>query len=196
MIKPVSLSGKYIHLDPLSEAHAPGLALVGRDQEIWRYLPYGELTNEAKILAYIKTLLRWANQGTDLPFVVIENEINKPIGCTRYQDIQLEHKKLEIGGTWIGKAHQRTKANTESKYLLLKHAFEKMGCIRVQLKTDARNLRSQKAIERIGAKKEGVLRNHMILPNGEVRDSVFYSILEGEWPEVKQQLEEKLSQRY
>jgi RimJ/RimL family protein N-acetyltransferase len=145
---------------------------------------------------FVKTLLEGAAQGTDLPFVVIHQASNQPVGCTRYLEISREHRKLEIGGTWYGREFQRTGVNTESKYLLLKHAFETLGCLRVQFKTDARNIRSQKAIERIGAVKEGVLRNHMLLPDGYVRDSVYYSIIASEWPEVKKLLQAKLSQSY
>jgi len=110
-------------------------------------------------------------------------------GATRYMEIRPEHNGLEIGGTWYGAEFRRTPVNTESKYLLLRHAFEKLGCIRVQLKTDSRNERSQRAIERIGAQREGLLRNHMILPDGYYRHSVYYSVLDTEWPKVKKKLE-------
>jgi RimJ/RimL family protein N-acetyltransferase len=128
-----------------------------------------------------------------LPFVVIHLATGMVVGTTRYLEIQLENRALEIGGTWYTPDYQRTAVNTESKYLLLRHAFETLGCVRVQFKTDLRNERSQKALERIGAVKEGVLRNHMILPDGSLRTSVFYSILDGEWPGVKSLLEEKLN---
>jgi RimJ/RimL family protein N-acetyltransferase len=123
---------------------------------------------------------------------VISLESRKAIGCTRYLDIHPEHRNLEIGGTWYGAPYQGTGVNSEAKYLLLRHAFETLGCIRVQLKTDLRNLRSQRAIERIGAKREGLLREHMILPDGTIRSSVYYSILVSEWPEVKVRLEEMM----
>jgi RimJ/RimL family protein N-acetyltransferase len=195
-VQPISLQGDHIRLEPLSESHVPGLALVAKDREIWRYLPYGELTDEREMLAHVRQVLARAAQGTDLPFAVILQETGLPVGCTRYLEISREHRKLEIGGTWYGVAYQRTKVNTESKYLLLKHAFEDLGCIRVQFKTNAKNERSQIALERIGAKWEGVLRNHMIMPDGEFRDSVFYSILLTEWPKVKQILINKLTKTY
>jgi RimJ/RimL family protein N-acetyltransferase len=110
-------------------------------------------------------------------------------GATRYLNIMSDDRGLEVGGTWYGPEFQRTVVNTECKYLLFRHAFEELGCVRVQLKTDSRNERSQKAIERIGAKKEGILRNHMILPDGHIRDSVYYSILDSEWPDVKKKIE-------
>jgi RimJ/RimL family protein N-acetyltransferase len=195
-IHSITLNGDVIRLEPLSENHAPGLAQVGRDRIIWRYLPYGELTDEKKMLAHIRLLLERARRRIDLPFVVMFNQTGRPIGCTRYLDINREHRKLEIGGTWYGLAYQRTKVNTESKYLLLQHAFEVYKCVRVQFKTDLRNERSQRALERIGAIREGVLRNHLILPDGEIRDSVFYSILLNEWPVVKNNLKTKLTQKY
>jgi RimJ/RimL family protein N-acetyltransferase len=195
-IEPITLQGEDIRLEPLAESHVPGLAQVGRDRIIWRYLPYGELTDEDKMLAHIGLLLARAQRGIDLPFAVIHELTGKPIGCTRFMDIVPEHRKLEIGGTWYGLAYQRTRANTESKFLLLQHAFEVYQCVRVQFKTSLKNERSQKALERIGAVREGVLRNHMIMPDGEIRDSVFYSILPREWPAVKVNLENKLNQTY
>jgi len=196
MIQPVILSGKVVRLEPLAEKHAPDLALVGNDSSIWRYLPYGELTSEERMQTHVSWLLMRATQGIDLPFAVIYQETNRAIGCTRYLDIAPEHKKLEVGGTWYGKDYQRTKVNTECKYLLLKHAFEVLGCIRVQFKTDARNISSQAALERINAVKEGVLRKQMILPDGHARDSVFYSIIDSEWAPVKAILEEMLARSY
>lgn len=195
-VQPVTLNGQVVRLEPLKESHVPDLAYVGKEKSIWKYLPYGNITTEGKMLDLVRTLLKRAEQGVDLPFAVIHKETNRAIGCTRYLDINRNHKSLEIGGTWYGVKYQKTAVNTESKYLLLEHAFENLGCIRVQFKTDARNTRSQKAIERIMAVKEGILRNHMILPGGEVRDSVYYSIISSEWPCVKERLEEKLSQRY
>jgi RimJ/RimL family protein N-acetyltransferase len=134
-----------------------------------------------------------AEKGTDLPFVAIHLESGRVAGATRYLNIMPHDRGLEIGGTWYGPEFQRTPVNTECKYLLLRHAFEALGSIRVQLKTDLRNERSQKAIERLGAVREGVLRNHMILPDGHIRHSVFYSILDTEWPEVKNRLEEMMN---
>ena len=195
-VQPVSLQGIVVHLVPLSESHIPDLTLVGKDPTIWRYLPYGEITSGEKMRDLVNLLLQRAAGDTDLPFAVIYQETNRAIGCTRYLEINPAHKKLEIGGTWYGVAYQRTQVNTECKYLLLKHAFEVLGCIRVQFKTDARNKRSQAALERIHAVKEGVFRNHMTLPNGKVRDSVYYSVIDSGWPAVKTILEEKLAQTY
>ena len=196
MIQPIILSGKIVRLEPLAEKHASDLAMVGKDSSIWRYLPYGELTSKKNMLRHVRWLMKRAAEGIDLAFAVIYKDTNRAIGCTRYLDIAPEHKKLEIGGTWYGNAYQHTKVNTECKYLLLTHAFEVLGCIRVQFKTDARNKGSQAALERINAVKEGVLRNHMILSDEQVRDSVFYSIIASEWPEAKAILEDKLARSY
>ena len=192
-IDPVVLTGNHVRLEPLSEVHIPGLAEAGRAPSIWRYLVYGEVTSLEKMKAWVQHRLRDKAPGTEQPFAVIHLETGKVAGATRYMDIRPQHRGLEIGGTWYGTAFQRTAVNTEAKYLLLQHAFETLGCIRVQLKTDSRNERSQKAIERIGAVREGVLRNHMILPGGAYRDSVYFSILDREWPPVKTHLEQLLA---
>lgn len=188
-VTPVTLQGKYVRLEPMKETHIPGLAEIGIGQSFWDFMLYGEIQSEADMRNWVFGILRRAEKGTDLPFVAIDLASGRVAGATRYLNIMPNDRGLEIGGTWYGTDFQRTPVNTECKYLLLTHAFETLKCIRVQLKTDARNERSQKAIERIGAKKEGVLRNHMILPDGRYRDSVFYSILETEWGEVKRNLE-------
>ncbi len=192
-IQPVTLQGRVVRLEPLSESHVPDLAAVGLDPDIWRYMRYGAVESQADLLRWVKYLLVLQQEGTDLPFAVISVENGKAIGATRYLNIHREDRNLEIGGTWYGAAYQRTAVNTESKYLLLCHAFERLDCIRVQLKTDLRNVRSQRAIERLGAVREGVLRDHVILEDGYVRSSVFYSILQNEWPAVKARLEARLS---
>jgi len=194
-IHPIALMGRVVRLEPISEAHVSDLAVAGADESIWQYMVYGAVGGEAQMRAWVRELLSRQALGTDLPFAVVHLASGRAIGSTRYLDIQRQHRGLEIGGTWYGLAYQRTAVNTECKYLLLKHAFEGLDCLRVQLKTDLRNERSQKAIERIGAVREGVLRNHMLLPDGHVRHSVFYSIVDSEWPAVKTMLEEKLGYR-
>ena len=186
---PVSLTGKYVRLEPMTEAHVPGLAAIGLDDSIWEHMLYGKVRSEEDIHRWVRDIL----SRSDLPFVAIHLASGRVAGATRYLNIVPENRGLEIGGTWYGLEFQRTAVNTECKYLLLKHAFETLGCIRVQFKTDMRNERSQRAIERIGAKQEGVLRNHMILPDGRYRDSVYYSIIDNEWPGVKARLEEMLA---
>ncbi len=192
-IEPITLTGRIVRLEPLSEAHVADLAQVGLDDDIWRYMLYGEICSMEDLHGWVRDILERQKRGTDLPFAVILLENRKPVGCTRYLEIHPEHRNLEIGGTWYGADYQGTLVNTEAKYLLLRHAFETLGCIRVQLKTDLRNLRSQRAIERIGAQKEGVFRDHMILQDGTVRSSVYYSILREEWATVKARLEERLA---
>jgi N-acetyltransferase len=191
-IHPVALSGRFVRLEPLSLEHASGLADIGLEQSIWRYMLYGSMHNTADIRAWVQNMLKRQARGTDLPFAVRHLESGRLAGATRYLEIRPEHRAMEIGGTWYGLDFQRTAVNTESKYLLLNHAFEKLGAVRVQFKTDLRNLPSQKAIERLGAVKEGVLRQHMITPDGFLRDSVYYSIIDKEWLATKARLERML----
>jgi N-acetyltransferase len=187
-ITPVTLTGKTVRLEPLSEAHVSDLCLVGFEPAIWRWMLYGYIDSPEKMLRFVQELLKWQAEGTDQPFAVIHQTSGKAVGCTRFMEIEPYHRKLEIGGTWYGLQYQHTAVNTECKYLLLAHAFEVYHCIRVQLKTDLRNERSQHAIERIGAVKEGILRNHMITPDGAIRHTVMYSILDSEWTAVKVRL--------
>ncbi len=193
-VQPVTLFGCYVRLEPLDESHAPGLfAAGGWDEDIWRYLPYGQISALEQMTAWVQDMLGRQARGTDLPFCVLDQAGGQPIGATRLMEIQPEHRGLEVGGTWYGAAARGTLVNTECKLLLLRHAFEGLGCIRVQIKTDGRNLRSQAAIERLGAVKEGMLRKHRILPGGYQRDSVIYSIVDDEWPAVKARLEARLA---
>lgn len=192
-VKPITLMGKVVRLEPLSLDHVADLCAVGLDDDIWRYMLYGWVRTPEDLRRWVESILALQEKGTDLPFAVIHLASHRAIGATRYLEIRPADRGLEIGGTWYGRAYQRTAVNTESKYLLLKHAFEELGCIRVQFKTDLRNVRSQRAIERLGAVKEGVLRNHRILPDGTIRHSVYYSILVEEWPAVKARLERYLN---
>ena len=191
-VKPVILQGKHVWLEPMTEAHAPALAEIGIGQPFWDFMVYGKINTVDDMRNWVLDVLSREKKGTDLAFVVIYRASVRVAGATRYLNIMPNDRGLEIGGTWYGPEFQRTAVNTECKYLLLQHAFEDLGCIRVQLKTDSRNERSQRAIERIGAIKEGVLRNHMILPDGYYRHSVYYSILDTEWPQVKKRLEEMM----
>jgi RimJ/RimL family protein N-acetyltransferase len=144
---------------------------------------------------YISAALNRQADGVALPFAVVAREAGRAVGSTRYGNIDRSHRRVEIGWTWYGRAWQRTAVNTECKYLLLRHAFETLGCIRVEFKTDALNERSRKAILRIGATQEGIFRKHMVLPSGRIRDTVYFSITNDEWPKVKARLEEMLTQR-
>ncbi len=192
VVKPVTLQGRLVRLEPLSQAHVPGLAKVGLDEKIWRYMRYGKIETVEQMAAWVGELLELQARGSDLPFAVIYLASGAAVGSTRYLNIDTQDRAVEIGGTWYGQDYQGTLVNTECKYLLLRHAFENLGCVRVWFKTDQRNLRSQRAIERLGAVREGVLRNHMILPGGFIRDSVVYSIIPAEWPGVKRLLETRL----
>lgn len=187
-VKPVTLAGKIVNLEPLTLDHVPGLFAVS-DPSVWKYMLYGDILTENDMRSWVQDMLERARTGADLPFVVIDRASGKEVGATRYLEIRPQHHGLEIGGTWYGPSYQRTGVNTECKYLLLKHAFETLGCIRVQFKSDSRNERSIQAIKRIGAKPEGVLRNHMILLDGTYRHSAYFSITMDEWPEVKRKLE-------
>lgn len=141
---------------------------------------------------YIETALREQQQGTSLPFALAEKSTGRLMGSTRYGNIDRTHRRVEIGWTWVAREWQRTAVNTEAKYLLLKHAFESLGCIRVELKTDSLNERSRAAILRIGAREEGIFRNHMITASGRIRDTVYFSIVASEWPGAKARLESML----
>jgi RimJ/RimL family protein N-acetyltransferase len=188
-VEPVTLTGRLVRLEPLSEMHIPDLVEAGGDESIWRLMPFGLVRTPEQMMAWVREALARQARGDDLPFAVIEPGTGKAIGSTRYLEIRRPHRGLEIGGTWYAVAHQRTGVNTECKYLLLRHALEALGCVRVQFKTDLRNERSQRALERVGAVREGVLRNHVIMPDGYLRSSVVYSIVAEEWPTVKAHLE-------
>jgi RimJ/RimL family protein N-acetyltransferase len=192
----VTLSGHFVRLEPLTEAHIPGLVDIGCDDRIWLLMRYGLVRNEADMRVWVKGLLDLQSAGTDMPFAVIHLASDRVAGATRYMEIRPEHRGLEIGGTWYGLEFQRTVVNTECKYLLLRYAFEVLRAIRVQFKADVRNERSWRAIERIGARREGILRNHLILPDGVIRNSVLYSITDQEWPGVKKKLHRLLHEEY
>ncbi|WP_407673314.1 GNAT family N-acetyltransferase [Paenibacillus silvisoli] len=183
-IKPITLTGTNVELVPMEEKHAQGLFEAGSFPEIWE-ITQGKMGALSDAEAYVKKAM---NQPDALPFVIADRVTGRILGSTRFFDISTADKGLEIGSTWLTPSVWRTSINTECKFLLLRHCFETLGTIRVQLKTDLRNVRSQRAIERLGATKEGVLRNHKILPNGIVRDSVYYSVLDREWPAVKERL--------
>jgi N-acetyltransferase len=191
--QPVILTGQTVRLEPLSHAHAEDLFQAGVDRTIWTYMPVGGFSDLPSLHAWIDKASEARDRGVEVPFATILLESGRAVGSTRYMDIRPEHRALEIGSTWLSPQVQRTRVNTECKYLLLKHAFENLGAHRVQLKTDARNVRSQRAIERIGGVMEGVLRRHMITWDGHIRDTVYYSILDTEWPNAKARLESLLS---
>jgi RimJ/RimL family protein N-acetyltransferase len=190
-LTPVVLQGCHVRLEPLALRHHEGLTAVGLAEEIWRWIPYQVRTPE-QMRAYIEAGLLDQERGTALPFATLEAATGSVIGSTRFMNIDAPNLRVEIGSTWLAPARQRTAANTEAKYLMLRHAFDKLGCIRVELKTDALNEKSRAAILRIGAKQEGIFRNHAICYDGRIRNSVYFSITREEWPEVRVRLEEKL----
>jgi RimJ/RimL family protein N-acetyltransferase len=182
----VTLRGEGLCLEPLSQEHAQGLYNRGRYASDWAYMPRGCFIDLADTRQWIDEALSAPDQ---LPFAIVEMHKGRAVGSTRYLNIRPEHRSLEIGWTWLGQEWQRTWVNTEAKLLLMSHAFERMGCLRVEFKTDARNLRSVEALERIGATREGVLRKHMIVQGDHSRDSVFFSVIDDEWPKVRKKLE-------
>jgi N-acetyltransferase len=189
-VKPKVLEGEGLRLEPLSQDHAQGLYNRGRTAADWAYMPRSCFVDLADARQWIDAAV---DNPLHMPYAIVETHKNKAVGSTRYLNIRPEHKSLEIGWTWLGHEWQRTAINTQAKLLLLTHAFERLGCVRVEFKTDARNERSQAALERIGATREGVLRNHMIVQANYVRDSVYYSVIDGEWPRVKAHLQGLLS---
>jgi RimJ/RimL family protein N-acetyltransferase len=188
-IAPVTLTGQHVVLEPLRREHAVQLWPHANEPEIWLFIPYGSIDSPERMQWLVDEMLRRQAVGNDLPFAQIDPITQTAVGMTRYMTIERANKSLEIGGTWLGKAYRRTPINTEAKFLLMRHAFEVLGAVRLQLRTDVRNERSQRAIERIGAVREGVIRKHIIMPDGHQRSSVFYSVLDDEWPRVKRNLE-------
>ncbi|MFL5356042.1 GNAT family N-acetyltransferase [Archangium sp.] len=188
---PVTLEGVAVRLEPLAMSHAPALAAVV-EPSLFEFFPM-VLSSLQDVEAYIAEALEAVERGVERPFVIIEKQTGTPVGSTRYLDIQRKHRTLEIGHTWLAKRVWRSRVNTECKYLLLRQAFEELKVMRVQLKTDRRNVRSRAAIERIGARFEGILRHHMLVRGGVVRDSAYFSVIDTEWPEVKKGLEAKLA---
>jgi len=186
------LTGRHVRLEPLSLDHVPALCEVGLDAELWRWIPILVTTPEA-MRAYVEAALRDRAAGTAEPFATIDLASGRAAGSTRYMNIDRANRRVEIGSTWLAPPWQRTVVNTEAKYLMLRHAFETLGCIRVELKTDSLNQRSRTAIERIGARFEGIFRNHMICYGGRIRHTAWYSIVDAEWPEVKARLEARLN---
>jgi len=189
---PIILEGRYIRLVPLLRSHVEPLARAGRDPQIWQWMSYGYCGTEGAMGRLVDLLLSRQSTGTDLAFTVLLRPDDRPVGMTRYLSLDRPNRNVEVGGTWYSSDLWRTPVNTESKLLMLTNAFDTEACERVQIKTDSRNLRSQRAIERLGAQREGVLRRHMVLSDGTFRDSVVYSIVRTEWPEVRRRLETAL----
>ena len=188
-VEPVRLPGRTIHLEPLTLDHAPGL-WPHADPEVFQWL--ADLPRDDGYEAFHDWIGDILRKPDSLTFAILSAATGEPVGVSGYLEIRSAHRGIEVGRTWIGRAHQGTRVNPESKYLLLRHAFEALGAMRVQFKTDLRNVKSQRAIEKLGAVREGVLRKYQIRSNGVIRDTVMYSLLAEEWPEVRARLEERL----
>jgi len=194
-LEPLTLVGRHVRLEPLGLQHVEALAQAGADPALWVHYSQANDTPAAMRL-FVQTALDWQAAGRALPFVQLDAESGQVIGSTRLAQIEAEHRRAEIGWTWLTAAAQRTPVNTEAKYLLLRHAFETLGLIRVEFKTDSLNQASRRALARIGAVEEGLFRNHMIMQTGRLRHSVWFSITHQEWPAVKTALEQKLARPY
>jgi RimJ/RimL family protein N-acetyltransferase len=191
-LEPGVLEGSVVRLVPMERSHLFALADVGLDPSLWTLIPT-PVTDLESMRRWVETALRQQAEGTALPFVTVERSSGRIVGSSRFGTWVPEHRRVEIGWTWIAPAWQRTGVNTEAKLLMLRHAFETLGCQRVELKTDALNIRSRAAILRLGAREEGTFRKHMITEHGRVRDSVYFSIVDDEWPGVRARLEGMLS---
>ena len=191
--QPITLAGEHVRLEPIGPQHAEDLFRVGTDETIWRYLARPAFVSLDDTQGWIRDCIARNEREGRIQFTVVHLADDRAIGSTGYHDIDRSNRSLEIGMTWYGTEYQRTAVNTECKYLLLSHAFEALGALRVCLKADHRNLRSRRAIERIGAIREGMLRNHRIARDGVNRHSVYYSIIDSEWPAVRDRLQAILS---
>jgi len=190
--KPLTLTGRHVQLEPLTAAHLAGLAAALPGGDLWRWLPRWVKTQD-ELRTWIDEALAEQRRGEAVPFATVLLADSRVVGTTRFMAISAAHRRVEIGGTIIGQPWQRTLVNTEVKYLMLRHAFEAWGCVRVELKTHARNARSRAAILRLGAVEEGTLRSHMLQPDGSRRDTVYFSILDTEWPAVRERLERRMA---
>jgi len=186
-LQPVTLAGEIVRLEPLAANHAAALAQAGLHPELWHLQPEPVQTAD-DMQRYVDRALAGQSEGQCLPFVIVRQDNGEIIGATRYMDIALAHKRLEIGGTWLTPASQRSGANTEAKFLLLQHAFETIGIMRIVFKTELSNMQSRQAILRIGGVEEGVFRKHLIAQSGRTRDMIYFAILDEDWPEVKARL--------
>jgi N-acetyltransferase len=186
-LEPVTLEGRIVRLEPMSAAHLDGLAEVAFDPDLWIWT-LARPTDRAGLEAWMSTALENARAGVELPFVTVDRVTGRPIGSSRYLNIVPEHRRLEIGWTWVAPDWQRRGANREAKLLMLEHAIERLRCHRVEFKTDSLNEKSRAALLGIGATFEGIFRNHMVMPEGRLRHSAYYSVIDSEWPEVKARL--------
>lgn len=191
-IEPLTLTGhQWLTLEPMERRHEPELLEAAKDGELWN-LWYTAIASPDAVMGYMDDALKMRDELGAMPFIVRRNSDGKVVGSTRYFNVDAKNRRLEIGHTWYSKSAQRTGLNTEAKLLLLKHAFERLHCIAVEFRTHWFNFESRAAIARIGAKQDGVLRNHQVSPNGTLRDTVVFSIIASEWPTVKAHLKHEL----
>ena len=193
-ISPITLEGEHTRLEPLTGAHEQGLIAAAEEGELWNSV-VTVVPRRETVAEYIAAALAGQARGSELPFVIIRKSSGAVVGTTRFYEIEPNDRRVAIGYTWVSLSAQRTAINTEAKLLLLTHAFEHWQCNRVEFITDVLNQQSRAAILRLGAKQEGILRNHMVMPGGRVRDSVCFSIIVEEWPEVKAKLKNRLAQK-
>jgi RimJ/RimL family protein N-acetyltransferase len=186
------LEGKIVRLEPLARRHEKGLFEAARDERIWRWMPYDASESEGSFHAWLEDALAASSAGTEAAFATVNVGTGEPVGSTRYLALRPEDRGLEIGWTWLAPACWQTGANVEAKLLMLEHAFERLGCLRVEFKTDARNERSRAALAALQAQFEGIFRKHMLVRGGERRDSAYYSIIDDEWPEVRDNLRRRI----
>jgi N-acetyltransferase len=182
------LEGEIVRLEPLARRHEKGLFEAARDRRIWRWMPCDASESGERFHAWLEEALAASSAGTEAAFATVDAGTGEPVGSTRYLALRPEHRGLEIGWTWLAPAHWRTGANVEAKLLMLEHAFERLGCLRVEFKTDSRNEISRAALAALPAQFEGIFRKHMLVRGGERRDSAYYSIIDDEWPEVRENL--------
>jgi N-acetyltransferase len=188
----IVLEGEIVRLEPLERRHEQGLFEAAQDERIWRWMPYDASGSSEGFHSWLEDALAASEAGTEAAFATVDAGTGKPVGSTRYLALRPEHRGLEIGWTWLAPAHWQTGANVEAKLLMLEHTFERLGCLRVEFKTDSRNERSRAALAALPAKFEGIFRKHMLVRGGERRDSAYYSIIDDEWPEVRENLARRI----
>jgi N-acetyltransferase len=187
------LEGDIVRLEPLARPHEKGLFEAAQDERLWRWMPYDPSGSRERFHAWLENALADSSAGTEAAFATVDAVTGEPVGSTRYLTLRPEHRGLEIGWTWLAPARWQTGANVEAKLLMLEHAFERLGCLRVEFKTDSRNERSRAALAALPAQFEGIFRKHMLVRGGERRDSAYYSIIDDEWPEVKENLGRRIA---
>ncbi len=191
-VTPVTLAGRRVRLEPLEPGHLAGLVAAGADPATWTWM-HAPLTDEAAMRAWVAEAMRARDAGAEVPFATLDVVTGRVLGSTRFMSIAAAHRRMEIGWTWLAPAAHGTGANTEAKYLMLEHAFERLAAMRVEFKTDARNARSRAALAGLGATFEGVFRRHQLMASGRVRDSAWYAVTDEDWPAVRERLRARLA---